>query len=222
MCCFRDCICTSPAQRSALLQRRRRPRRRRCASHPIPSSEFEGAQPASHTLCSHGPPPPKGTGLAWTLADTTYAIGHKGHVSGAPHLESDGPQLFGMLYKDQQILPLLHASPEGLSATPKQRKVKVQPRDTKGQLQDPGEQLKQLETHCRKLYAADNDPSVAGATREQVRLDIDVETLTKALATLSPPKSHSAQTSFECPVAHCLRPGSSDNVRLGEAMDSNP
>ena len=72
---------------------------------------------------------------------------------------------------------------------PKQSKLKVQLRDSKGQLQSAGEQIKQLETHYRKLYAADVDPAIAGETRAQVKLQIEPDDMTRVLAQLSPYKA---------------------------------
>ncbi|CAE7211158.1 unnamed protein product, partial [Symbiodinium sp. CCMP2456] len=75
------------------------------------------------------------------------------------------------------------------SLAPKQHRVKVQLRDPQGRLQDPAEQLKQLEKHYRGLYAADSDSETAGPRRAAVQLDIDSAALAKALAALSPYKA---------------------------------
>ena len=75
------------------------------------------------------------------------------------------------------------------AVAPKQSKIKVQLRDSKGQLQSAGEQIQQLETHYRKLYAADADPKVAGETRAPVTLQIEPADMTRALAQLSPHKA---------------------------------
>ena len=75
------------------------------------------------------------------------------------------------------------------AAAPKQSKIKVQLRDSRGQLQSPGEQLQQLEKHYRKLYAADADPEIAGETRAPVTLHIAPDAMAKALAQLSPHKA---------------------------------
>ncbi|CAE7266338.1 unnamed protein product [Symbiodinium microadriaticum] len=75
------------------------------------------------------------------------------------------------------------------AVAPKQSKLKVQLRDSKGQLQSAGEQIQQLEKHYRKLYAADADPKVAGETRAPVTLRIEPAAMTRALAQLSPHKA---------------------------------
>ena len=75
------------------------------------------------------------------------------------------------------------------AVAPKQSKIKVQLRDSKGQLQSAGEQIQQLEAHYRKLYAADADPKVAGETRAPVTLHIEPADMTRALAQLSPHKA---------------------------------
>ncbi|CAE7020812.1 Pol [Symbiodinium sp. CCMP2456] len=56
-------------------------------------------------------------------------------------------------------------------------------------LQEPAEQLQQLERHYRSLYAADSTPETAGLPRAAIRLDIDPAALARALATLSPHKA---------------------------------
>ncbi|CAE7260283.1 LINE-1 retrotransposable element ORF2 protein [Symbiodinium microadriaticum] len=71
----------------------------------------------------------------------------------------------------------------------KKAKAKVQLRDDKGQLQSAGDQIKQLETHYRRLYAADEDPAVAGEARAPVNLKIDPGHMTRALSQLSPYKA---------------------------------
>ena len=75
------------------------------------------------------------------------------------------------------------------AVAPKKAKTKVQLRDDKGQLQSASEQIEQLETYYRKLYAADKDSAVAGTARAQVTLCIDPEQLTRALSQLSPYKA---------------------------------
>ncbi|CAE7308635.1 unnamed protein product, partial [Symbiodinium microadriaticum] len=72
---------------------------------------------------------------------------------------------------------------------PKKAKTKVQLRDDKGQLQSAGDQIRQLETYYRRLYAADEDPAVAGEARAPVHIRIDPGQMTKALSQLSPHKA---------------------------------
>ncbi|CAE7579178.1 unnamed protein product [Symbiodinium sp. CCMP2592] len=55
---------------------------------------------------------------------------------------------------------------------PKSSKPKVQLRDSGGHLQDPKTQLKQLETHYRKLYAADEDTSIQGPQRTPIHIEV--------------------------------------------------
>ena len=75
------------------------------------------------------------------------------------------------------------------AVAPKKAKTKVQLRDDKGQLQSADEQIKQLETYYRSLYAADKDPAVAGEARAPVTLCIDPGPMTQALSQLSPHKA---------------------------------
>ena len=75
------------------------------------------------------------------------------------------------------------------AVAPKKAKTKVQLRDDKGQLQSANEQIEQLETYYRKLYAADKDSAVAGPARAPVTLSIDPAQLTSALSKLSPYKA---------------------------------
>ena len=55
---------------------------------------------------------------------------------------------------------------------PKQVKTKVQLRDPHGRLQDEATQIKQLETHYRKLYAADEPSEKAGPPRTTICLHL--------------------------------------------------
>ncbi|CAE7215921.1 unnamed protein product [Symbiodinium sp. CCMP2592] len=67
---------------------------------------------------------------------------------------------------------------------PKSSKPKVQLRDSGGHLQDPKTQLKQLETHYRKLYAADEDGSIQGPQRQPIHIEVTEAEMT--LADLGP------------------------------------
>ncbi|CAE7688676.1 Pol [Symbiodinium sp. CCMP2592] len=72
---------------------------------------------------------------------------------------------------------------------PKSSKPKVQLRDSGGHLQDPKTQLKQLETHYRKLYAADEDGSIQGPQRQPIHIEVTEAEMTLALSQLSPHKA---------------------------------
>ncbi|CAE7535527.1 Pol, partial [Symbiodinium sp. CCMP2592] len=72
---------------------------------------------------------------------------------------------------------------------PKSSKPKVQLRDSGGHLQDPKTQLKQLETHYRKLYAADEDTSIQGPQRTPIHIEVTEAEMTLALSQLSPHKA---------------------------------
>ncbi|CAE7475477.1 Pol [Symbiodinium sp. CCMP2592] len=72
---------------------------------------------------------------------------------------------------------------------PKSSKPKVQLRDSGGHLQDPKIQLQQLETHYRKLYAADEDTSIQGPQRTPIHIEVTEAEMTLALSQLSPHKA---------------------------------